>query len=317
MDRNLIEVSRVGGSLKADAHLALAAFANAATRQLGVRPLLNPLLSLIGAIFGSGARIVLSVGQRVTIEVPLSDSYWVAAAMDGTYEPEILGFLDALDRRSTLFVDGGANIGWWALLAEKRWGWSTVAVEASSALVRRIERNRDANRARFAILHNALWRNSGETLTFKTGREAHAGGHLSGVAGFVQSWRVGLTEEVRSITVDDIVTDQTSNRRFERTLVKIDVEGAEREAIEGARETIDSGAVVIFEDHGSDPHCAVATSLLGMGLLVYALERPLKRIYDVGDVAIRKKNKRNGYNFLAVAPNTPACTEIDGLASAA
>jgi FkbM family methyltransferase len=310
----MIETTRLGGSLRTAAHFAAVRMANAVIRGMGLRPLLTPALSLIGACFGNEGKVLLRVDD-VTLEIPLSDAYWVAAGMDGSYEAEIFRFAEALDDRPTLFIDGGANVGWWSLLAEKRWGWTSVAIEASSALVARIEKNRSSNGASFTILHNALWRSNGERLTFRTGSHAHAGGHLGSVAGFVGNWRLEVSEDVNTVTVDSIVSHSTSQKRFDRILIKLDVEGAEREAIEGAQNAVARGALLIYEDHGSDRACSVTATLFNMGLCIYGLEQRVRQMHTLDDVMRSKANRRQGYNFLAVDPRCAGAMEINQMAT--
>jgi FkbM family methyltransferase len=240
----------------------------------------------------------------VAIDVPLSDAYWAAAGINGTYEVELFRFFDCLPPHTTLFVDCGANIGWWSLLAEKRWGWDCVAIEASGALVARLERARNANAAHFTIFHKAVWNRDGELLSFRTGDGAHAAGHIAGVTGFVSPRRVPDVERVESITVDTILAQRT-RAAFDRVIVKLDVEGAELQAIEGAKRTIAEGALVIYEDHGSDRRCRPTAMLLEMGLNVYTLEPALMRIGKLEDAARLKRNPRKGYNFLACSAPAP------------
>ena len=251
----MIEIRHRGGSCVEKAHFALAKGANAALRALGARALLGPVLTVISACIRSRATITLTVTQDVKLDIPLADAYWAAAAMDGSYEAEVFSLLEALGPGRTLFVDCGANIGWWSLLAELRWGWTAVAIEASAKLVERINEARATNGAHFEIVHRAVWEHDGELLSFRTGDAAHAGGHLADVDGFVADWRVKSVEQVESVTVDSIVLGQASKSLFERVVVKLDVEGAEVEAIRGATRSIDQGALIIYEDHGADRLC--------------------------------------------------------------
>jgi FkbM family methyltransferase len=303
----MIRISNVNRSLRGRLHFAAARAADNLTRSLGIRALLHPALAALGACFGNSAKVRLSVEGQLALEIPLSDAYWASVGMDGSYEPEVFDFLDRLPARPTLFVDCGANIGWWSLLGEKRWGWTCVAIEASSALVRRIEAIRTANDARFAVLANAVWNTDGETLTFRTGTEAHAGGHVAGVAGFVAGWRVNALEKVATVTVDAVVSKYRSTGQFDRTVIKIDVEGAECEAILGAKKSIESGALLIYEDHGQDRSCRPTATLLDLGLEVYALDAAVvTRVSTVGEAMALKRNSRKGYNFLAVKPGALA-----------
>lgn len=293
-----MRLSPFHSSLKSRLHFAAAQVAGFVTRPRRLRPYRNPMLALIGVGFGTSGEALLSV-EEVSLRVPLSDAYWMTAGMDGEYEPDIFNFLDGLKLKNVLFVDCGANIGLWSLIAEKRWGWTSAAIEASSALVRRIEQARVANRAEFQVLRFAIWKSDADVLRFRTGATAHAGGHLDDVEAFVADWRLPSTEEVLTITIDTIVNTAQSEERFAHVIVKLDVEGAECEAIEGAQQSLADGALLIYEDHGNDPECRPTQMLLAQGLNVYSLEGGLQPISSVEEAVAIKTNKLKGYNFLA------------------
>ena len=64
---------------------------------------------------------------------------------DPAYEPETARMLDLVLDADTLFVDCGANIGWWSAIAARRIGapGRVIAIEASkSVFVRLTEKDR-------------------------------------------------------------------------------------------------------------------------------------------------------------------------------
>ena len=84
-------------------------------------------------------------------------------------------------------------------------------------------------------------------------------------------------------------------------IVKLDVEGAEAQAVRGARDALHAGAILLYEDHGSDRECKATEAVLDMGLRVFALDpHKLSRLHTVADVRTRKSNAHSGYNFVAV-----------------
>lgn len=281
-------------SLRERAHWGMARFANAAVRAIGARPLLNPSLAVLGKVLGDDSSATLRIAN-IAVDVPLSDSYWIAAGFDGVYEPELFDFLDGLDRKpTTLFIDAGANIGWWSLLADKYWGWSAVAIEASTSLILRMTDAKKSNTAAFEVVHAAVWHDK-DKLAFKSSAQAHAGGHLGNVKGFVSDWRMNENELVDTVILDSIVSQQ--DRKFERVIIKLDVEGAECAAIRGAQQCLKDGALLLYEDHGKDEECLPTIALMNLGLDIYSLDSKVQLNLD--DVRRIKTNSFVGYNFLA------------------
>jgi hypothetical protein len=61
-----------------------------------------------------------------------------------------------------------------------------------------------------------------------------------------------------------------------------------------------AGSVLIVEDHGKDPTCAVTEFLFAQQLRVAIFRgREFKEIYDVSELARMKSRKSKGYNVLA------------------
>lgn len=302
----MIRVKNASHSRRGALHFKLATKVNSTLQRVRLRAALEPALAVLGACFGDSGKASIALGNEVTVELPLSDPYWLAAGLDGVYEPDLFNFFDRLSPQPTLLVDCGANIGWWCLLGEKRWGWSCIAIEAAAYLVERLHAARLANAASFEVMRRAVWKRDDDVLTFQTGARAHAGGHLRDVPGFVQGWRVPIAEQVRTVSSDSVVTRSTTGRKFDRIIVKLDVEGAECQAIEGAMGTLASGALLLYEDHGRDRTCAVTQLLLRTNFDVYSLDPEVRPMYGISEVQALKKNRRKGYNFLAVSADTQA-----------
>ena len=86
----------------------------------------------------------------------LRDGYWTKLLLGQTYEPE---FADLLARElvpDVAFLDCGANIGYWSVLASTRWGAGVVAVEAAGDAYQQLVRNNILNGSRFTPLHGAV-----------------------------------------------------------------------------------------------------------------------------------------------------------------
>ena len=197
---------------------------------------------------------------------PADDNYWCPSVTvgKGLYEPEIDWLLQRAGERPYAMLDCGANIGYWSVLASSApYGrHPVVAIEASRANCQLLLRNAQANGDRFLTLHRAVY------------AESHKLVQLFGHRHYGKSLRIDWhadgsdhVEEVETITIDDVTDRYFPNREYPM-LLKIDVEGAEIEAIKGARRQMDEGALLIYEDHGKDPRHEVSRYILAHDDLV-------------------------------------------------
>jgi hypothetical protein len=91
-------------------------------------------------------------------------------------------------------------------------------------------------------------------------------------------------------------------------VLKLDVEGAEVEALQGAAKLLlERCPLLVYEDHGKDPDSKVSEFVLGeLGMNVYYCtdQSTIVRMRDVAAIRGVKKRTRRGYNFFACAPNS-------------
>jgi len=147
------------------------------------------------------------------------------------------------------------------------------------------------------LLRAAIHARTGETLTFVNTHLSHASARLEdGGAAFAGDH----TETVETLAIDDLVPPGTP------ALIKLDVEGAEIAAIDGAARALADGAVLIYEDHGNDPACTVSAHLLGMpGMRVFACGNGLSGMTDIARIRSLKSDPFKGYNFVAAQAGSP------------
>lgn len=237
---------------------------------------------------------------------PAHDSYWTPenTAACGLYEPEIEWALRRAADRPYALIDCGANLGYWSVLAASApyGGHQVVAIEAARANFNILELNLKANGRRFFALHRAVAARSGERVRL-FGRE-HYGMSLH------KEWnpaRNSSFEEVETITIDE-VADRYLPKQTYPALIKIDVEGSEIGAIQGARQLIEQGALLIFEDHGRDRTHAVSRYVLDQEdiavLWITSELRPVA-ITGIEQVAAVKTHPGTGYNFFAYRAPSP------------
>lgn len=229
------------------------------------------------------------------------DRYWMRVFFRGDlYEPELFRLFRRMRAlRSMQFIDGGANIGFWsAVLTSQEFGIAkAVALEASDSTYGSLARTASLCDGRFATEHKALSREVG-TVTFEQG-VAHASRHIvrSDDAAHATSERVTIA----ATTIDDLV------RRCElapdRLLVKLDVEGAELDCVEGGKDAFDRGAIVIYEDHGKEPRSVLTAELLALGARCWFItdDGQLDEVTTAAEASRHKLERGRGYNFLCVS----------------
>ena len=89
----------------------------------------------------------------------------------------------------------------------------------------------------------------------------------------------------------------------EVVIVKLDIEGAEISAIEGAAKLRElPHLVILYEDHGNDEKHKTSKYLISLGFAITFLGdevQPPKEIADTSQIDSLKRNRAKGYNFVA------------------
>jgi FkbM family methyltransferase len=194
-----------------------------------------------GALW-EAARVGMSVPLTVkwyhgtTVDVLLGNDNSLCLYVCGSFEPNEFAFLDTVLKPGMVFVDVGANDGYYTLFAAKRVGAQgrVLAVEPSTRervnLKRNIARNGLDN---ITVLPMALGATSG-TAELQLAQYSHSGHNTLGR--FANDGvQVESVEQVKMCTLDSVAHDMALDRL---DLLKIDVEGAEANVIAGAREIL-------------------------------------------------------------------------------
>lgn len=144
--------------------------------------------------------------------------------LSGSYEPEVVAVFRAMLRPGMGVIDLGANIGFFTMLAASIVGpaGSVLAVEPNPANARMVEASRRLN----GFSH----------VTVLQAAAGRAAGMLAINTSFSNGMTSGLTEDgvLEAVTVGCVAVDQVAlgGRRID--LMKIDVEGAEYNALVGS-----------------------------------------------------------------------------------
>jgi FkbM family methyltransferase len=146
----------------------------------------------------------------------------------GQWEPHVGACIDRRLKAGDLFVDVGANIGYFSLLALSL-GADVVAIEASSAIYGKLDRNLGLSGAggRARSIHGAVACQRGRVQFYV------ATGDNGGVGSLLRE--TGQSELVDAAPLGDWLTAGEIGRA---RLIKIDVEGAEVEVMTGIRELL-------------------------------------------------------------------------------
>ena len=192
----------------------------------------------------SGERDSGVFGYRVRLDV---SDYIQRCVYMGTYERELVAALRALLRPGDTFVDVGANIGYFTLLAARLVGpgGRVVAVEPSPwAAARLAETIRENALSHVTLVQGGLSDRAG-TLTLYL--PAQAGNHTPSMVG-------GAPDSVRADVPVHALDDLLDRLDVARVhAMKLDVEGHEPAVIRGAARSIAAGRILHLFCELNDP----------------------------------------------------------------
>ena len=255
----------------------------------------------LARFFPQSNAVWLHLDDGPGFQITLDDAYWTRFALyHFPYEPEIDTVLRACVGKTSLFCDLGANKGFWTTRAAPLFQ-QVIAVEASAQTFESLRHSTDMLK-NVHIHHAAINDRTGDKLTFVNTYLSHASARLllDGKAGTSDQ-----TETVSTFKVDDLVPVGVP------ALIKMDVEGAEVNAIKGAQRTICDGSVLIYEDHGSDRACAPSELLLSMSEIeIYSIEDGFEKVATLDEIRETKTDSYKGYNFLAARKNSPLLASL-------
>jgi FkbM family methyltransferase len=178
--------------------------------------------------------------ERLRIRLYLGNDLSLCLYVLGAFEPNEFVFLRSALEPGMVVLDGGANEGLFSLYAARRVGSSgaVLAVEPSTREFERLEANVALNRLdNVRAFKLALGSRVGEAR-LAVARSRHAGMNAIDAGdpgGGLADWAASR-ETVDLETIDELVARSGLERL---DLVKLDVEGSEVDALDGARATIE------------------------------------------------------------------------------
>src|SRR5436305_11768601 len=241
--------------------------------------------------------IAVSLNADAVFEFPYGDGYW-SKLLNRSYhyenELELL-FEDSADVDYTL-LDCGANFGYWSVLVSSAPYGShrAIAIEPSSQNFAKLANNARINGGRFEAMKCAIGAARGTARLSGTKHEALS---IAGAAG-------AGAEEVPVVALDNLLDDGKISKDG-KYLIKLDVEGAEIEAIKGGTRLLQGDSAILCEEHGNDRSHSVSRYILEqtpMKLIVY--DPRSGRFETVTELSILDRVKVSshvGYNVLGTA----------------
>jgi FkbM family methyltransferase len=264
-------------------------------------------------VWGDGPKMV--VGKTTagfSMRLNLQDTFQRIMYFAGTYEPGATRLFTHILRAGDTVVDGGANIGYFTLLAAKLVGndGAVHSFEPIPDTYSALQANVALNQ--FSCVHancEALSDQSG-TLEFEVPVDTSTGRPLGWAATQVLMGR-GPKVTVRARTLDDYAGEEGISRV---KLVKLDLEGGELAAVAGMQRLLSDGRVdyLITEvnsfllDPLGIPHDALRAILASFGYRCFQIrEGAFGRPQLVDPTKQRRPDKDAEYLFVSKDASVP------------
>lgn len=255
---------------------------------------------LIGKFLGTGNAVTINHEEGFRYRILLNDYYWTRMLISKfIYEPEVALIIKIYHKYFNIFVDCGANKGYWTCYAAGLFP-KVISVEASRSTFLELKKNIINCGNNMQLVNAAVYSSDNLVLKMTKDKDRHATASLQNLLpGWKQNRRNHRTEEVTTIRLDSLIPSKKS------AIIKLDVEGVEIEAINGAINSIKNGSIMVFEDHGKDKACANIEHALALGLNVFFLDNTkIFSIQSIQDALKIKTDMGKGYNFLACQPDS-------------
>jgi FkbM family methyltransferase len=154
----------------------------------------------------------------------------------GYYEPNEFYLLKTILKPGMVFIDLGANIGLYTLFASKLVDndGTVIAIEPSERDMERLRANVELNNGRSIKLRQTAISNSSGERELLIAEEEHSGQNTFGAFAYADVQNQGKVN-VNTQTLDEVVRQEALNRV---DVIKMDVEGHEFFALQGANETL-------------------------------------------------------------------------------
>mgnify|MGYP000574701504 FL=1 len=248
--------------------------------------------------------ITLFVSKKKIVKIKLnSDTYFSFFLKDPyynrliypkfKYEPEIEFLLKKLRDIDFLFLDAGANYGYWSLLASsKKFNKKkAIALEPLKSNYNFLYKNKLDNKNRFKSLNLGVGEKKKYTKIYYSDQNSNVGASI-----YKDNNKKLISEKIKIDKIDNIL----SKRKEKNLVIKIDIEGNEINALNGAKKILKKNCLIIYEDHASDKFHLNSKYFLKKNFSIFFFDgkkiHQIRKINELNDI---KKIKHKGYNFIA------------------
>ncbi len=219
----------------------------------------------------------IAPGRKLTVKLASGQTLWVRVGdqvsrtifENGSYEPQLTSLLLPFIKPGMTVFDIGANIGYYTVLMGRRVGpqGAVHAFEINERVLDLLEDNvRIAHLTNVTVVKKAVTKTTGEAEFFLPRDGDEAEGSLR---------KNNRYDAIKAVTVNTIsIDDYIREREISHVdLIKIDVEGAESEAFQGATKLLSSKVkpVIMFE--------ALDSACVNFGVTWYEV---VKQVKDFG-----------------------------------
>lgn len=222
--------------------------------------------------------LILPWHAGTVVDVTLGNDNSLCLYVCGSFEPNEFAFLDRLLEPGMVFVDVGANDGYYSVFAARRVGSTglVIAVEPSSRERMNLERNLERNGLGHVIVVSAALGATRGMADLRLAQGVHSGHNTLGKFAHDDVVAASL-ERVRMETLDQVAADLSLTRV---DFVKIDVEGAEASVVAGAGSVIKRMRPVMLmeindgalraQGHSADELLSTLRGQFGYEILVFS-----------------------------------------------
>jgi len=248
--------------------------------------------------------ITLFISKKKIIKIKLnSDTYFSFLLKDPyynrliypkfKYEPEIEFLLKKLKDIDFLFLDAGANYGYWSLLvSSKKFNKKkAIALEPLKSNYNFLHKNRLDNLNRFKTLNLGVGEKKKHTKIYYSNQTSNVGASI-----YKDNNKKLFSQKIKIDKIDNILS-KIKKKNF---VIKIDIEGNEINAINGAKKTLKKNCLIIYEDHASDKFHLNSKYFLKENFSIFSFDgKKIYQIRKIDELNDIKKIKHKGYNFIA------------------
>lgn len=217
--------------------------------------------TLLGKILRLPLALIPREAEVRVLRGPLRGKKWIVGAANhacwaGTYEVDRLAAFGEVIGPGATVYDIGANVGIYTLLASTKAGLSgkVYAFEPVERNLQYLRRHVALNQLQNCLILKTVVSNQDGTRRFSATSDDFSMGHLS----------QNGEREVPSVSLDSCIYGQRALRPPD--IIKIDVEGAESEVLQGASRTLAEFHPALFvEVHGPQQHSDCSAFLAANG----------------------------------------------------